>query len=775
MPRIDEAEEAAEDRKDGEENEEDIMKDIAPFIRDTAEADPDRERRLAGLLDDVPAEIRRRSKPKRPAEELKPSSQRWIPLPEPSSSSSSSSLTQNWETTGTTGAGVELLKRLKRSEDDPERQAFIAERVEIPLGTNKNVRKQMAGKNLKYDQCDARTKALLDKSRLKEWKKWMDFDAGVVIEGDLLRELLSEGASMLPTQWIETDQNEHLKRPGQHHVPDLKSRLVACGQYEDKAGLRTDSPTADVEALNLVCSFAACKGLSIKSADVRNAYFTADPIDRLLLLRPPKGGIPGRSNDNGNANVERIPIAIAANKPIYGTPDAGRGFYKRLKREAEQNDLQENRLLLSLYTFQVKGDVQVMLAAHVDDVIWAATPEYEWMVQQVLGAFELKKVETGKFRFCGREYEQYEDFSIKVTCRDNTEKILPINYQKGTRPLEGKATEGEISQMRSVIGSLAWIARQCRPELTYDMSKLQSVVATAQVKHLEHCNRVLHEAIATSDRGIFFKAKAFEFERALLLTITDASWAGEELVHDDRVFPRRSQYGRILALADPNLWDKSESGYMHIIGYKSALIKRLCRSTFRAETQGMVYGTEAGVHMRAVLAKITGQFKRENWEEECAKTRRHLWLTDCQSLHDYLVNPVPADTEDKRLQIDLEALREYLWFDENGFPKDDMRVDQHDQVRWIDTSAMVCDPLTKSGTKNFADRLVEMYSTGWFSSEATAASQIKKMKQQKARLERTLAKADSQTTTAASASIERTIPDRHFGDRTTQDAEDISE
>ena len=34
---------------------------------------------------------------------------------------------------------------------------------------------------------------------------------------------------------------------------------------------------------------------------------------------------------------------------------------------------------------------------------------------------------------------------------------------------------------------------------------------------------------------------------------------------------------------------------------------------------------------------------------------RHVWFTDCQSLHDYLKNPVPQGTEDKRLEIDLEA------------------------------------------------------------------------------------------------------------------------
>ena len=74
-----------------------------------------------------------------------------------------------------------------------------------------------------------------------------------------------------------------MKRPGVKHVPDYKSRLVACGQFEDCEEIRTDSPTADVEALNLLCSYAACSKLRIKGADIRNAYFNAEPLDRLLL------------------------------------------------------------------------------------------------------------------------------------------------------------------------------------------------------------------------------------------------------------------------------------------------------------------------------------------------------------------------------------------------------------------------------------------------------------------------------------------------------------
>ena len=119
----------------------------------------------------------------------------------------------------------------------------------------------MAGTNLVYHKVDERTRKGLDKSRAKEWKKYMDFNATVKIQGELLDELLNEGHFQIPMQWIETDKKAHLKLPGTEHLhePELKSRLVACGHLEDATGIRADSPTCSTDALNLICSFAACR------------------------------------------------------------------------------------------------------------------------------------------------------------------------------------------------------------------------------------------------------------------------------------------------------------------------------------------------------------------------------------------------------------------------------------------------------------------------------------------------------------------------------------
>ena len=108
-------------------------------------------------------------------------------------------------------------------------------------------------------------------------------------------------------------------------------------------------------------------------------------------------------------------------------------------------------------------------------------------------------------------------------------------------------------------------------------------------------------------------------------------------------------------------------------------------------------------------------------------------MTDCQSLHDYITNPVAAGSEDKRLEIDLESLREGLWEVPDGRPKDAITEEQTDRPRWIDTSTMICDPLTKQGSRNFTDRLRRTTTTGVLDLTATEST-LQKMQAQRARV-----------------------------------------
>ena len=51
-------------------------------------------------------------------------------------------------------------------------------------------------------------------ARLKEWNKLLMFEAAKRISEEKALALMAEGAECIPLQWIDTDKNEHLRRPG---------------------------------------------------------------------------------------------------------------------------------------------------------------------------------------------------------------------------------------------------------------------------------------------------------------------------------------------------------------------------------------------------------------------------------------------------------------------------------------------------------------------------------------------------------------------------------
>lgn len=150
-------------------------------------------------------------------------------------------------------------------------------------------------KPINYDRALPEVQAGLNKSREAEWEKFIRFAAAIPVVGKEKEDLLAASHTPTPSQWIDADKRQH-KQGAAGYEPKYKSRLVSCGNFETAAeGLRSDSPTAECELHHLLAAFAAAKSLIFCSADVTNAYFQAKLLDRILLMRPLKGGLPGRS------------------------------------------------------------------------------------------------------------------------------------------------------------------------------------------------------------------------------------------------------------------------------------------------------------------------------------------------------------------------------------------------------------------------------------------------------------------------------------------------
>ena len=109
-------------------------------------------------------------------------------------------------------------------------------------------------------------------------------------------------------------------------------------------------------------------------------------MTRILLLRPPKGGLPGVNATD----------RLLAKVPIYGTSDAGRGFWRNLRIVLTGAGWKESKILKACYYItDDQGKLQGILASHVDDLIWAVTKPYENVM-----------IEFGKLLIFGKLYKR---------------------------------------------------------------------------------------------------------------------------------------------------------------------------------------------------------------------------------------------------------------------------------------------------------------------------------------------------------------------------------
>ena len=193
-----------------------------------------------------------------------------------------------------------------------------------------------------------------------------------------------------------------------------------------------------------------------------------------MLYRIPAGGIPEEGIASGEILASRV--------PVYGTKNAGRGFWLRLENTCKQFKFSLNQILPTLFTLpNDESRIIAVMSSNADDFLYGYLSERAEVMNSVLQQLLVGKEKHGIFRFCGKEFRQDEDFGIHVTATDNTERVQPITHDV-KHGFTRKATADEIHQLRSVTQSLAWIARQTRRDLSYRISKIQSTFENACVR-----------------------------------------------------------------------------------------------------------------------------------------------------------------------------------------------------------------------------------------------------------------------------------------------------
>ena len=509
----------------------------------------------------------------------------------------------------------------------------------------------------------------------------------------------------------------------------FKSRLVALGNQEQRQ-VRSDSPTADAKGLHLVFSIASSSKATVRCGDLESAYLTGEGMSRVLLLRQPRSGLPGLKPDD----------RLLALVPVYGTQDAARGFWIKFRRTLIAGGVRENRVLSAENTLTVDGQLQGIVATHVDDLLYAFDgPVGQGVIDHIKQHLILSKESECNFSFCGRELRQDAengDYSVHVICEATTRKTNEIRFEgchvHVRKTAHERLTASEQEQYESVTGSLKWVARIARVDPQAAVSRLQQMKKQATVAAAVFANKVVQYLKKTATRGLVFLMGVISWHLGdfVIGSVCDASHADE---HCERTGePYRSQGGRMTILATRSFVDQTKCGF-HLTACASNTLKRVCRSTLTAETYQMELGVEAADQLRAAIVDMFEHLSRKQWVIEATSAIQLVWVTDCDSCRSALVGP----TMDKRLGITIASLRQAIWRRRGeaiGAPMVTDTLpsssDATDVCRWVDTDCMLVDALTKQMSP---EKLVTAVNRNYWNLEQPIGSILRKRDKQRQR------------------------------------------
>ena len=552
---------------------------------------------------------------------------------------------------------------------------------EINVLRLKPTQKSKKGKELNARLFDNDEWEAFMKADADNWAKHLKHNAVTVLTPEKVRKIPKENILPIVSRFVRTNKSDE---PG---VLEASSRLVVPGHLQDGApqeegGERTDAPTVPQLGLHQTLSIAASKGWTIKSFDVSSAFLRGDNMDTQLYFRPPKEGLPGVAPGS----------LIKAEKGVFGLRVAPRLWFKKAKAILESAGFRALHSLPGMFVLRIKGILKGILMLHVDDGLHCGQgSEYEEAMKKIHEAFEIApdKQHVGNFTFLGRKLEQQLDHSVHVSQPNYLDEVKPIYVPKNRRATgDNPVTSSEKTELMSLGGQLAWIARETMPQIAYEVSNLQQRFSEAKVSDLVNGNTILRRAKSMAKSNVL-KFIPLNLKDMCFVSIADASFAGQ---------PRGgSQMGYAILLSTSPILDGSSKAVM--LEWGSKKIHRVVRSTLAAEAAAMSFAFDRAFFARAVMQEIL-YGRSQHFREVAPNVPLALQLTadsdlmesldgkmglgtDCKSLYDLCCRPTSMPTE-KRITLDLLDVRQHL----------DNLPDLH-HVRWIPTTAMLVDALTK--------------------------------------------------------------------------------
>jgi len=332
---------------------------------------------------------------------------------------------------------------------------------------------------------------------------------------------------------IEMDEVEQARTDGLllkdkgENSSKAKTRHVMKGFSEtDSENLERTTPQCGHDTvlctLQIICSHLWKPGY----LDFTQAFHSGDQIKReIYASQPAECPLPGYQARQ----------LLRLMKTCYGLLDGPFAWYHHLKRIlVETLGYEQSAGDPCLFYFWNKEEkkLQGIISVATDDLLHGGD-ETHWSKMEWLNKnYKLGKFTSGNGRFVGKEIKCRPDGNFLVHQPLFSQKIEPIIMEKSRkRERYSFCTPKEIIQLRGLLGSLAWLAKETRPDLAGRVAILQQSMPTPYVQDMVEANVLAKEAVRHEQLGIVIQPIPMEHLR--VGTVSDTSWGNERPESDE--------------------------------------------------------------------------------------------------------------------------------------------------------------------------------------------------------------------------------------------------
>ena len=335
-----------------------------------------------------------------------------------------------------------------------------------------------------------------------KWKQACDEEYQSLIDNDTWKCVpLPPGRSLIDGKWVFT------RKVGEDgKVSRYKARYVAKG-FTQEPGVdytETFAPTARLTSVRMLMQYCVDNDMSVIQMDVTSAYLNS-PIDCELYVAQPQG------YEQGEGLVCRL------KRSLYGLKQSGRNWNSVISNHLITEGFTQSHVDYCLFT-KGEGNSRIVILLWVDDILMVSNNENVMSKtrENLIATFQMKDLGEMNW-FLGIHFVRQKG-CIMMSQKQLVERLLESQGMNDCKPrklpldpgilkadLNGKPLKGsQVTQFRSIIGSLIHLMSCTRPDLSFCVTFLSQFMKDPNESNLLVAKDVLRYLKGTAEISLVF-------------------------------------------------------------------------------------------------------------------------------------------------------------------------------------------------------------------------------------------------------------------------------